>query len=180
MADPHFPPETAALRDGTVVSLRFLQPDDVERIKAFFYRLSPESVFYRLLEYRTTISEAEARELCAVDGVRRVAIAALLETDAGPAIVGVGRYGLVEANQPETAEAAVVVRDDYQGRGLGRVLMTRVVAYARAHGVKRFVATIHVNNAKILNFINHSGLPVENKVQRGVWDVVVKLTAPPE
>jgi RimJ/RimL family protein N-acetyltransferase len=174
----HFPPATVSLRDGTPVRLRFLRPDDTERIKAFFYRLSPESIFYRLLEYRTTISDEEARWLCNVDGVTRVAIAATVGADADEAIIAVARYGLTEADNPTAGEAAVVVEDGYQRRGLGKVLVSRLVEYALAHGVRRFTATIHVNNEAILRFIQHSGFKVERKFNAGAWDVMIELQRP--
>ncbi|MBL8057737.1 MAG: N-acetyltransferase [Anaerolineales bacterium] len=173
-----FPIEPAHLNDGTPVQLRSLRPDDVERIKAFFYRLSPESIFYRLLEYRTTITDAEAKLLCDVDGVHRVAIAATQFTEAGEEnIVAVARYALVNPETPEVAEAAIVVEDGLQGRGLGTLLIRRLVRYAREHGIRRFVATVHYNNARILRFIEHSGLPVERVMEHGIWNLFIHIDA---
>jgi RimJ/RimL family protein N-acetyltransferase len=174
------PAEDFALRDGTSVRLRFLRPDDTERLKAFFYRLSPESIFYRLLEYRTIITDEEARLLCNVDGKNRVAIAATLGRGEGENIIAVARYAIADPAKPDTAESAVVVEDAYQNRGLGRTLVTRLVQYALAHGVRRFVATIHVNNAAILRFIEHSGLKAERAFDGGAWDVVIHLDTPRE
>ncbi len=76
------------------------------------------------------------------------------------------------------AEAAVVVEDAYQKRGLGKALVGRLVEYARTHGVRRFVTTIHVNNAAILSFINYSGYKVDRKFNGGAWDVVIYLDRP--
>jgi acetyltransferase len=178
-AEP-FAPETIALRDGARVQLRFLRPDDVERLKAFFYRLSPQSVFYRLLEYRTAISDEEARWLCEVDGRNRVAIAAAIGDGADEAIVAVARYGIDPKGPADVAEAAVVVEDAYQKRGLGKTLVGRLVEYARTHGVRRFSATIHVNNDAILSFINYSGFKVDRTLNGGAWDVVIYLDRPPQ
>jgi RimJ/RimL family protein N-acetyltransferase len=170
-----FVPEPYELRDGTTGVLRLLRPDDTERIKAFFYRLSPESIFYRVLEYRTTITDEEARRLCDVDGIQRVAIAAIYLDNGSEQIIGVARYGLVDPDEPETAEAAVIVEDAFQGRGLGKLLVKRLVEYAVTHGVRRFVATIHVNNARILQFIQRSGLNYRRSLSSGNWDVVIDL-----
>ena len=175
-----FPPQTVTLRDGTPVQLRFLRPDDTERIKAFFYRLSPESVFYRLLEYRTVITDDEARRLCDVDGHLRVAIAATTGDEPDEAIIAVARYGLTDPQHPEDAESAVVVEDAYQKRGLGKILVSRLVEYALEHGVRRFNATIHVNNNAILSFINHSGFKVDRTFNSGAWDIVIHLERPPQ
>lgn len=174
-----FAPEPFRLRDGTTGALRLLRPDDTERIKAFFYRLSPESIFYRILEYRTTITDEEARRLCDVDGVQRVAIAATCLDNGSEQIIGVARYGLIDFDEPDTAEAAVIVEDAFQGRGLGKLLVKRLVEYALAHGVRHFVATIHVNNARILQFIEHSGLSYRRSLSGGNWDVVIDLESLP-
>lgn len=171
-------PETVTLRDGTPVQLRLLRPDDAERIKAFFYRLSPESIFYRALEVRKTLSDDEARRLCDVDGLTRVALAAVIEKDGEEHIIGVARYGVVKPTQADTAESAVVVEDAFQGKGLGRALTTRLVQYARNHGIQRFVATIHLNNNKILQFIKNSGLRVRRHIEGSVWDMNIYLDPP--
>ncbi len=170
-----FPIESIALRDGTPVQVRSLRLDDTERIKAFFYRLSPQSIFYRLLEYRTAITDAEARLLCDMDGRTRVAIAATSLMDDAEHIIAVARYSLVDPADGETGEAAIVVQDDYQKRGLGTILIRRLVEYARAHGVRRFVATIHSNNAQILRFIERSGLHVDRHLRHGVWEFTIDL-----
>lgn len=174
-----FVPEPYELRDGTTGALRLLRPDDTERLKAFFYRLSPESIFYRALEYRTTITDEEARRLCDVDGVQRVAIAATFLDNSSEQIIGVARYGLVDPDKPDTAEAAVIVEDAFQGRGLGKLLVRRLVEYALAHGVRHIVATIHVNNTKILQFIQRSGLNYRRSLSSGNWDVVIDLDSLP-
>lgn len=171
-------PEPVTLKNGLRAHLRLLRADDVERLKAFFSRLSPESIFYRVLEFRKALTDEEARHLCDVDGQRRVAIAAVLEKDGEEHIIGVGRYNIVKPTEPDTAEAAVVIEDTYQGQGLGRLLTTRVTQYARNHGIRRFVATIHLNNAKILQFIKNSGLRVRKNVDGNVWEMSIYLDPP--
>lgn len=173
-----FPVEQVELRDGARVQLRLLRPDDIERIKAFFYRLSPESIFYRLLEFRTYITDDEARRLCDVDGQTHVAIAATLVTDGREDIIAVARYSLVDPETPGVAEAAIVVEDSFQRRGLGTLLIRRLVDYAQSHGIESFVASVHTNNTRILRFIERSGLRVQRQLHQGVWDFTVHLLAP--
>jgi RimJ/RimL family protein N-acetyltransferase len=131
-----------------------------------------------MLEYRTMITDDELRHLCDVDGVNRVAIAATHQADDEESIIAVARYGLVSSDQSDAAESAVVVEDAFQGRGLGKIMVARLVLYAREHGVRRFVATIHANNAQILRFIEHSGFRVERQMDRGVWDFTIYLDPP--
>jgi RimJ/RimL family protein N-acetyltransferase len=173
-----FPVEPAHLDDGTPIQLRSLRADDEARMKAFFYRLSPESIFYRLLEYRTTITDAEARLLCDVNESTRVAIAATRLAEEGEEIIAVARYAVISPAAPDVAEAAIVVQDSFQRRGLGTLLIRRLVGYARAHGIRRFVATVHYNNAQILRFIERSGLPVDRQMNQGIWELTIHIDAP--
>jgi len=74
------------------------------------------------------------------------------------------------------AKAAVVVEDQYQGRGLCTHLPKRLKTYAQTHGIRAFRAMIHNDNTRIMRLIQRSGLPVERKTtEQGVWDIQVNL-----
>jgi GNAT superfamily N-acetyltransferase len=168
--------ERVNLRDGTVVSIRPIRPEDAPRLQALFTRLSPASIYLRFLGYRKMLSDEEARNLVGVDYHNRMAFVACLQQRPGERIIGVARYAVVEGVVPCSAEAAVVVEDEFQGRGLGTILLKKLVAYARENGVRSFWATVHRNNAQILRFIKLSGLPVERKaLKEGAWDIRVGL-----
>lgn len=168
--------ERVSLRDGTLVSIRPIRPDDAPRLQALLTRLLPASIYLRFLEYRKALSDQEARSLAEVDYHNRMAFVAFVEQGPEERIIGVARYAVVESAVPCSAEAAIVVEDEYQGRGLGTILLKRLVSYARENGVHSFWATVHRNNAQILRFIKRSGLPVERKVlKEGAWDIRVRL-----
>lgn len=168
--------ERVSLRDGTLVSIRSIRPDDAPRLQALFTRLSPASIYLRFLGYRKMLSDEEARNLAEVDYRNRMAFVACLQQGPEERIIGVARYAAVEGAVPRAAEAAVVVEDEYQGRGLGTILLKKLVSYARENGVHSFWATVHRNNAQILRFIKRSGLPVERKaLKEGAWDIRVRL-----
>lgn len=170
-----FIPETITLRDHTELVLRGIHPADQERIQAFFHHLSAESVFYRILEYRTMITPDEARQLCDMDGQNRVALAAVQPTDSGEAILAVARYSVISPADPATAEAAIVVADAYQRRGLGTLMIQRLRRYAVAHGIRQFIATVHPNNHQILRFIDRGGLRMERQLADGLWEIKIHL-----
>ncbi len=91
-------------------------------------------------------------------------------------MIGVARYNKVSPTEAGLAESAVIVGDEYQGRGLGTLLLSRLVAYARAHGVTTFLATVHSTNARMLHFIERSGFPFQRKiVEPGVWEIHIFL-----
>jgi len=177
-----FQPEEATLRDGSTVTLRAVAPEDAEGLRALFHRLSPESVYYRFLEARKDLPIEQAERFASVDYSHSMAILAVTPAGNGPeaAIVGVARYGPISDQDRQLVEAAVVVQDDYQGRGLGTLLLLRLVTYAQQHGIHGLQATVHQSNAKIMRFIKKSGLPTKRKLNGGVWEIVVELQDGPE
>ena len=168
-------PETVTLRDGTTVTIRPIRPDDARGLQALFDRLSPESIAFRFLGQPKELPLEQARQLANVDYRKRMALVATRQHGNEEHIIAVARYAADPASQPDVAEAAIVVEDEYQNRGLGTLLLTRLVAYAYAHGVRAFRATVRQDNIQIMRFVHHSGLPAESTLDAGVWDIMVTL-----
>ena len=170
-------PETVTLRDGTSVLIRKIRPDDAPRLQAAFARMSPESVYLRFLDQRRALSDREAQRLAGVDNQTHVALVAVIAENGEEHIIGVARYALVGPSEPDTAEAAVTVIDEYQKRGLGTILVQRLVGMAQAQGVRAFLANVHYSNSEILRFIDRSGLPMKRKLQSSIWEIKLMLDA---
>jgi len=171
--------EKVNLLDGTPVTIRPIRPDDASGLQAGFQRLSPESVYLRFLETFNMLTDKQARDFAEVDYCHKMAMVAEIQEDDQDNLIGVARYALVGESNSKLAESAVVVVDEYQGRGLGTLLLDRLVKYARDHGVEAFLGTIHHSNAKIMRFIRRSGFPAEKQMlEPGVWEVRVKLETP--
>lgn len=126
--------------DGTELVVRHIRPDDKELLVDGLARLSPQSVYRRFLSPKHHFSSGELRYLTELDGRDHVALVALLPHDPDH-LVGVARFVRLE-HDPETAEAAIVVGDRFQGRGLGKLLALRLADEARERGIRRFQATI--------------------------------------
>jgi len=174
MFDPPVAAETVTLRDGTPVTTRAIRPDDAPRLQAFHARLSPESVYLRWLSAHPVLSDEEAETLSRVDYHDRMAFVATLPP-AGADIIGVARYAAAPAEGPHAAEAAVVVADDFQQRGLGTLLLSRLLVYARGQGLTTWVAEINAQNARMLRFIQRGGLPVTRRLESGSWQVRIDI-----
>lgn len=86
------------------------------------------------------------------------------------------RYAVVEDDQPGVAEAAVVVADAYQRRGLGTVLIRRLMSYARSHGITTWVAEINAENARMLRFIKRAGFPTTKRLESGSWQLWIDIS----
>ena len=170
-------PETVTLRDGKTVTIRPIRADDAPRLQALHSRLSPESIYLRFLGVRPVLPPKEARRLASVDYHTRMAFVATHEKGGEETIVAVARYAAIGADKPGLAEAAIVAEDGYQGKGLGTLLAERLAAYARTHGIRAFLAEVSFENDRVMQFIRRTGLPVEKKLESGVWKIEVKLDA---
>jgi RimJ/RimL family protein N-acetyltransferase len=168
-------PEAVTLRDGTMVTVRPIRPDDAPRLQALFARLSPRSIFLRFLGHRKELPWELAERLANVDYQTRMALVATREQYGEDDIVADARYEGNLPGEPGLAEFAIVVEDQYQGRGLGTLLLERLVAYAQTHGIRAFWATVYHDNAPIKRIIQRSGLPIERSVEAGVWEIRMKL-----
>jgi len=164
------------LKDGEKVTIRPILPEDAPRLQSAFTRLSAQSIYMRFLETFKELSDKQAYHFANVDYHSHMALVGTIIENEDEHIIAVARYALVDAENPEAAEAAIVVRDDYQNRGLGTKILLRSVEYARDHGIKVFVATVHSSNARIRHFIRLSGYPVKRTMMEpGVWEFRIFL-----
>ncbi len=172
--------EVASLRDGTRVTTRAIRPDDAPRLQAFHAQLSPQSVYLRWLSAHPVLTDEEAADLSQVDYHNRMAfVATLPESAAGAsteAIIGVARYAAAPGEGPGAAEAAVVVADAFQQRGLGTLLLGRLLAYAHRQGIVTWVAEINAENVRMLRFIQRGGLPTTRRLESGSWQVRINIS----
>ncbi len=169
-------PEQFSLRDGSIVTIRPIRPDDAARLQAGFARLSTASIYDRFHRFRKELPRSEAEELANVDYITRMAFVAVQEAAGGPSIVGVARYERIESGAPGTALCAIVVADYIHRQRLGSTLLKRLAAYARSQGISIFAGTILNSNDAVLGFVRHSGLSyrVANGAG-GVLDVYIEL-----
>lgn len=145
---------TVVLRDGVRVTLRPIAADDRQRLLDSFARLSEESRYRRFLASKGGLFESELDYLVDVDHCDHEAIVAIdPSTDE---LLGVARY-VRAADDPEVAEVAITVADDWQGRGLGRALLDRLTYRARREGVRRFSALVQNDNRASLGLLTAFG-----------------------
>jgi ribosomal protein S18 acetylase RimI-like enzyme len=142
--------EPAVLGDGTRVRLRLVVPEDKDGLRAGFERWSPASRYSRFLASKATLSDAELAYLCDIDYENHFAIGAERDDDEAsdqPRVgLGIARF-IRLADRPEVAEAAVAVADEAQRKGLGELLLRRLIAAAHERGIERFRFEVLGTNA---------------------------------
>ena len=162
---------TVTLRDGARVRLRPIAPGDKPLLAASFEQLSEESRYRRFFTAKNELSEADLDYLVDVDHSDHEAIVAV--DPASGNVVGVARY-IRSTGDPEVAEVAVTVVDDWQGRGLGRALTDRLTYRARREGVRRFSALVHADNPASLALLKGTG-DTRRRFDSGKLELVIEL-----
>ncbi|MGY1739505.1 MULTISPECIES: N-acetyltransferase family protein [unclassified Blastococcus] len=130
------------------VETRPVRPDDLPRFLRLWPRLSAETRYRRFHSPVHRLPMPAVRRLVDVDHDLRDAVVAVV----GGEVVGVARYDRSPAD-PGSAEFAVVVEDGWQGVGLGRQLLREVTALAAGRGVRRFTATVQVDNERVIGLV---------------------------
>jgi RimJ/RimL family protein N-acetyltransferase len=140
---PVGPGRRVILRDGSEALIRPVRGSDAPLLADGFARLSARSRWMRFLGAKKELSTAELRSLTEVDHHDREALGAL--DQASGRGVGIARYVRHTAD-PQAAEIAVTVIDDWQRLGLGTVLLTQLADRARAAGIHRLTALVSTEN----------------------------------
>ncbi len=146
--------ERLTLRDGSSVFVRPLERDDGSLIQEIFDLMGEEARYRRFLGFKKHLSDKDLETLSAVDHHGHEALVALA-ADTGGA-VGVARM-MQERGRPDTAEASVEVVDSWQGRGLGGMLLERLVERAREEGVQRFTSVLLTRNLAMFHLFERMG-----------------------
>jgi nucleotide-binding universal stress UspA family protein/RimJ/RimL family protein N-acetyltransferase len=165
--------QTITLRDGARLTLRPIAPEDKPLLAASFERLSEESRYRRFFSTINELSSAQLDYLVDVDHSDHEAIIAV--DPASGEMLGVARY-IRSGEDPQSAEVAVTVADDWQGRGLGRALLDRLTYRARREGVRRFSALVQTDNPASRGLLEGAG-EARSRLDTGVVEIFVELPA---
>jgi acetyltransferase len=175
LAIPPYPNQYTApyrLKDGTEVTVRAIRPEDEPLIIALHAGHSEHTLRMRFFSLVKTLSHDSLIRLCHLDYDREMALVAVSHDGDGPHILGVSRYYLNP--EPGAAEFALVVGDAYQRQGLGRHLLTRLIAIARERGVKRLEGQVLAENRPMLDLTASLGFRPED-AEDGVVTVGFEL-----
>lgn len=169
--------ETVPLSDGQRVRLRLVRPSDKDMLREAFNRLSPDSRYARFMAPKASLTERELDYLTDVDGVDHFALGAvrrhLVAKDEG---VGSARFVRV-ADDPDTAEPAITVADDYQGKGLGSILLQRLIEAAWERDVRWFCTDLLAENKASKRMLESLGPEVRFRAS-GDGGLVATLPVP--
>ena len=161
------------LKDGSIVHVRPIRPDDDQRLVEMSRHLSPQSVYQRFFTALPELTPGMARYLSNVNSTNRLALVA--EDYSG--LIGVGRYE--RTADPEVVELGLVILDEWQNRGLGRILLRAVLRAAEANGISHFRADVLAENWRMLRLLATEAQISERKTEAGVTTLVLSFRQSP-
>jgi acetyltransferase len=147
--------------DGLEVIYRPIRPDDDEAILKFYYSLSRETIYFRFFSGRKNVPKSRIRDYTHIDYEKNFALVVEYQEK----IIGLGHY--IISDNPETAEMAVVMHDDWQRKGIGTHFLGYLISIAKDRGIKHLTATVLLENYKILKTIEKLGFKFTKKLEEG-------------
>ncbi|MGE5792650.1 MAG: N-acetyltransferase family protein [Bacteroidota bacterium] len=170
--DPGRYAESWPLLHAHSLTIRALQPEHADLEVRFGLALSAQSRYERFLGGGVKLTPDLLARLVNVDLAREAALIATVAFADTETPVAVGRYAL--APEDGTAEVAVTVADAWQGCGLGRLLLERVIDAARRNGVRRLTGDVLAANARMLALARRLGFRIEPHPEGATLRRIVK------
>jgi acetyltransferase len=148
-----FEPVSLKLRDGSEVTVRAVREEDADKLQATIRGLSEESRYTRFFSALRELPPSLLQRAVHPEAGRELQLLAV----AGPdeRIVAGTRYVALET--AGHCEFAIVVVDDWQGRGLARLLLEMLMREARKHGFTHMEGSILASNAPMLGLAERLG-----------------------
>ncbi len=149
------------LKDGTPVLIRPYEPDDIHEVRHGIEKLSDSSFYLRFMTSLGSLPEGQLAELKKIDHEHHSAICAF-DTSGDPMVgIGIARFVRCEG-EPQVAEAAVTVIDEYQNRGLGTALLQSLAQLANEKGITHLRAHVLSNNTPIITIAKRAGARIKH------------------
>ncbi len=159
---------------GLSIFIRPVKISDEPLIKDFFYSLSDKSLYRRFLTIRRYMPHEELQKHFVVIDYTREMILLAVKTYLGHEVItGMAQYCIDESAL--SAEASIVVRDDFQCKGIGLELLSYLTSVAKKQGLQTFTADVMPENQAVLRLIEKLGLEWERKWNDGTFFVKLKL-----
>jgi GNAT superfamily N-acetyltransferase len=163
------------LRDGTAILIRAIHPDDKVRLSQHFRGLSQQSVYNRFFGLKRSLGQDDLRRLTELDFVNHVGLAATLQSQGRERFIGVGRYIRMEKDLA-SAEVAFAVLDEFQGCGIGTLLLKHLAKIAQPGGIRTFTAEVLGSNHQMLELFANSGFRLHDSYDNGAVHVRLSLS----
>jgi GNAT superfamily N-acetyltransferase len=161
------------LKNGRTVFIRPILQTDGHLIVDLFNKLNDDSIYLRFLTPLNALPEDLLFRSTHIDYNKNFALAAVIQEHEKDAIIAVCRYGYDPKDN--TTDLAIVVRDDWQHNGLGKLLLGEIFAIGKEHGISGFVSVIDSTNKIIKHIIRELGCEAKYSYINGSTKVTIAV-----
>lgn len=165
--------ELITLKDGSKISLRPIRPEDEPFHADFINNVTKEDLYKRFFSDVGEFNHEALANLTQIDYDREMAFVAVDLSYANPHIIGVSRV-LVTPDSSD-AEFAILIRSDLKGKGLGRVLMNKIIDYCKSKNTRQISGMTMPTNRGMLTLAQKLGFELDVQFEDGVADMVLVL-----
>lgn len=156
---------------GMSIFMRPVKISDEQLLKDFFYSISTNSMYNRFISSRTDMPHHRLQQFVAIDYTKEMVILTVLKEESRETVVGMGQY-IIDENI-HMAEVAFIVRDDYQGKGIGYELLSYLTYLARKNGLHGFTAEVLADNIHMLSLFERMGFVIDSRAEEGVYELIM-------
>jgi RimJ/RimL family protein N-acetyltransferase len=173
----HFISATVSTKDGLDILLRAAVSEDKEGLEMMFRACSSETLYTRFLSPGLGVPLRYIDRLMKHSPPDDMSIIAEVSENGGGSIIALMNF--VKTDKEKNAEIAIVVRDDFQNRGLGTSMLNCLSDIAKSYRINKIVADIDAGNRRVFHLIQRSGFPSEINIKSGVAHAEVNINERP-
>jgi acyl-CoA hydrolase len=155
------------------IFFRPVKPSDEDLQRQFFYSLSAESVYFRFFNIVKAMPHEKVQPLVNIDYREEMTIVGLVGEPGAEEMVAIGGFKVDPSDR--MADVAFLVRDDWQQRGIGTYLLSKLTDIARARRIKGFKADVLAENKKMMYVFHKSSFPVHTKLEDGSYYIEIRF-----
>jgi acetyltransferase len=147
------------LAEGSRIHVRPIRPEDADIEREFVARLSDEAKYMRFMQALHELTPQMLSRFTQIDYDREMALIAIVDEAGKETEIGVARYATLADGK--TCEFAVVVADEWRGRGVATTLFRDLVQVARQRGLARMEGVVLAQNRGMIEFSRRAGFRIE-------------------
>ena len=134
---------------GQEITIRPAKPVDERRIQEHYYNLDKQDVFRRFFHEKATFGRSDVEEKSQIDYIKDLTLIGVVGESGFGSVVAIGEYLLLV--KQNMAEVAFSISKEFQGMGLGKILLHKLAQAAREHGISGLVAYTAPHNKAMIN-----------------------------
>lgn len=172
-----FPHEIAyqhTFKNGLSLWFRPIKPSDEDDMRDLFYRFSDQAVYYRYFTPIKTMPHIRMQEYVNIDYCENMSIVGVVMEEGVERIIAEGRYSHIEGTP--FADVAIVVDDEYCGKGIAKHMLELLINTAIKRGIKGFKADVLKENKAMMKVFESSRYPIHAVLKSGEYEVTIPFT----